>query len=591
MRQEKNRGTEALGRARKLMDTALGRLSADLVVTDARIFNVFTGELLEGLGIGVKAGKIVYVGENADKMQDEDTRVIDADGMTVIPGLIDGHTHIDNTFLPQEFLRYSIGSGTTTVVTEVFAPYFTAGLDGVLEYLTAIRDQPIKIFAAAPAMVSVSDLSAGIDAQDLESILAQPEVICMGESYWQGVLQNPDRYLPAFEATLAAGKPLEGHTAGAGERKLAAYLASGVSSCHEPITAQEALSRLRQGLCVMIREGEVRRDLEAISEISKMGVDLRRASLVSDGVTPEMLMHEGYMDAIVQKAINLGFDPVDAVRMASLNVAEHFGLDGQIGAVAPGRDADFLLIPDLGHIRPECVVSRGRVIAQDGKPLLAPRQHDFPEASRNAVYLPRPLQADDFAVTVQQDLHSARIRAIEMSTDLVTRERIVELPVNQGVIQADPGNDLVKVAAVNYRQAPGRSFTGFILGFGIRRGAIAASGAWDSSDIVTVGASETDMAVAVNRIGEMGGGIVAVKESRVIAEMPMPILGVISGMSMEEIVENNLELDSAVRNLGTGLPNPVLSLLTLTGAAIPFVRICEQGLVDLKSGESLELFA
>jgi adenine deaminase len=393
-----------------------------------------------------------------------------------------------------------------------------------------------------------------------------------------------------LEATRSSGKTLEGHTAGAGERKLAAYLATGISSCHEPITAQEALSRLRQGLCVMIREGEVRRDLEAISEIRQKGVDLRRAALVTDGVTPEMLMESGYMDAIVQKAVDLGFDPVEAVRMATLNVAEHFGLDDRMGAVAPGREADFSLIPDLGRIRPECVVCRGRVIAQNGKPLVAPRSHIFSEASKSTISLSRQMEASDFAVSAPDSRSSVRLRAMGMSTDLVTRERIMELPVSQGIIKADPGDDLAKVAAVNYSQAPGKCFTGFLQGFGIRSGALASSGAWDTSDIVTVGASEADMAVAVNRISEMGGGFVAVRDCGVTAEMSLPIFGVITELPMEEIVEKSRELKSAAQDLGIGLPDPLLSLVTLTGAAIPFLRICEQGLVDLKSGERLDLF-
>ncbi len=576
--------------ARQLMDVALGREPADLVVKNSRVFNVFTGEVLDGHGVCVKSGRIAFVGEEAGEMCGTDTRVIDADKMTVIPGLIDGHAHIANTYPPEEFLKYAMSTGTTTVVTEVFETYFSSGLEGVLQYLEAVRDQPLRIYAAAPAMVSISELSAGIDPVDLETILAQPEIICMGESYWQGVLQQPDKYLPAFAATRSRGKSLEGHTAGAGERKLAAYLSAGISSCHEPITGQEALSRLRQGLCVMIREGSVRRDLEAVAEIRSKGVDLRRATLVSDGVTPEILQKEGYMEAIVQKAIDLGFDPADAVRMASLNVAEHFGLDAQLGSVAPGREADFALVPDLGSIRPECVVSRGQIMAQEGKPLVSPRQHRFPESCRHTINLSGPMQAKDFSVAAPDNRPSVSTRVIKMATDLVTREQVMDLPVSNGMVQADPQNDLARVAAVNRRQAPGKTFTGFILDFGIRTGALAASGAWDSSDIIVVGASGEEMAVAVNRIGEMGGGVVVVRDNGVTAELPQPVLGLISELSMERIGEKYEELKSAAGDLGIGFPDPVLSLLTLTGAAIPFLRICEQGLVDLKTGERVDLF-
>ncbi|MFP4668805.1 MAG: adenine deaminase C-terminal domain-containing protein [Desulfobacterales bacterium] len=579
------------GKVKRLMKAALGKEPPDLAVVNAKVLNVFTGEVLSDHGICVKDGKTIFVGREAEDFADGSTHIIDADGMTAIPGFIDGHTHIAGEHLPEEFLKYAMTGGTTAVVTEIFEVYFAAGLSGVLEYLEAVRNQPIKIFAAAPAMVSISDLAAGINLKDLETILEQPEIICMGESYWQGVLQQPERYLPSFEAVRRAGMPLEGHTAGAGEQKLAAYLTTGISSCHEPITEKEALSRLRQGLCVMIREGSVRRDLEAVSGICKKGVDLRRLALVSDGITPEALVESGYMEAIVQRAIDLGFDPVDAIRMASLNVAEHFGMDGRMGSIAPGRDADFILIPELNHIRAQCVASGGKIIALNGKPLVAPRPHTFPESSKSTILLPRPMQASDFEIRARNNRSEESIRALEMATDLITREKIIDTPVYKGLILADPENDIAKVAAVNRRQAPGKCFTGLIKGFGIKCGALASTGAWDVSDIIVVGADESDMAAAINAIHEAGGGIVAVKNGRVAAQMPQPVFGTISELPMERIMECGSQIKSAAESFGIKFPDPVLSLNTLTGAAIPFLRICEQGLVDLKTGATLDLFA
>ncbi|MBA2881007.1 adenine deaminase [Desulfosalsimonas propionicica] len=577
--------------AARLMDAALGKIPADLVVINARVLNVFTGELPENCGICVKDGKVAYVGTGVEEMADSDTHVIDAGGMTVIPGFIDGHTHMAASLVPEEFLKYAMTGGTTTIVTEVFEGYFAAGLAGVTDYLAACREQPIKIFATAPAMVSISSLSAGIDTEDLQALLSRPEILGMGEAYWQEVLQHPERYMAAFEMVRKSGKTLEGHTAGASEQKLAAYLAAGISSCHEPISAEEALSRLRQGLYVMIREGSVRKDLEAVSEIRHKNIDLRRAALVSDGITPEALSRSGYMETIVQKAIDLGFAPVDAIRMATLNVAEHFRMDLQIGAVAPGRDADFVLIPDISTICARCVVSRGKVIAENGKLLVSPRPHVFAQTAYNTVRLPRDLDAADFAVTAPDLEPVQRVRVMEMVTDLVTREKIMDLPVINGGIAADPENDIAKAAAVNFRQDPGRCFTGLVKGFGIKAGAMAASGAWDTSDLVAVGVNDADMAAAINRVSHNSGGIVAVKHGRVIGELALPVLGVMTEQPMADIIEANREIKSAASSLGIGFPDPVLSLLTLTGAAIPFIRLCEQGLVDLKTGQHLDLFA
>jgi adenine deaminase len=440
-------------------------------------------------------------------------------------------------------------------------------------------------------MASISSLSAGIDLQDLQALLSRPDILGMGESYWQEVIQHPERYLKAFDMVRRSGKTLEGHTAGASEQKLAAYLAAGISSCHEPISAKEALSRLRQGLCVMIREGSVRRDLEAVSEICKTGADLRRAALVSDGITPEALAQEGYMEVLVQKAIDLGFPAAEAIRMATLNVAEHFRMDLKIGAVAPGRDADFLLVPEISQIRAQCVVSRGRIIAENGKLLVPPRPHEFSTSCKNTICLPRLFDADDFAIHAPETDGMHKIRVIEMVTDLVTKEKIIETPDDKGIITADPDQDMAKITAINHLQDPGRSFTGLIKGFGIKKGAIALSGAWDTSDLVVIGIDEADMAAGVNRICQTGGGIAVVKDGRVVAELPLPVLGVISEKPMAKILEANRKIKDSARSLGIEFNDPVLSLMTLTGAAIPFIRICENGLVDLKTGKTFGLFA
>ena len=584
--------TATIEQTRQLMAVAAGREAADLAVINARVFNVFTGELLDDCSVCVKGEKIACVGPDAEGRIGSQTHVIDAAGRCLIPGFIDGHAHISWSFTPEEFLKHVMAGGTTAMVTETFEACFAAGLDGVLDFLEACRNQPIKIYATAPAMVSSSGLSAGIDPKDLAVLLQRPGIVGMGESYWQGVLQRPDLFLPAFAAVRRCRKTLEGHTAGASEQKFAQYAAAGISSCHEPIHAEEALSRLRQGLYVMIREGSIRKDLAAVSEILKYNVDTRRLVLVTDGVSPDELIDSGYMEVVVQKAIDFGFDPADAVRMATLNPAEHFGLDTDIGAVAPGRYADFLLVPDLHTIRAECVVSSGRVIAQNGRldPAAAPRPHWFTENSRNSIHLPGPLTAGDFAVYPPDDKPVHKVRVIDMVTDLVTREKIVEMPVTDGVIASNPASDIVKVAAVNRRQAPGKRFTGFIRGFCMHSGALAASGAWDTSDIVVVGADDAEMAAAVNRIWEMQGGIAAVRDGKVAAELPLPVFGAISDFSMAEIIGRNQALTSAARDFGVPFPDPLLTLVTLTGAAIPFLRITEQGLLDLKSGGLLSLF-
>jgi adenine deaminase len=576
---------------KSLMRVAQGKDPADLSVVNAALFNVFTGEIIPETAICVKDGRIAFVGKNPGGAIGETTKVIDAAGRTVIPGLIDAHTHIAWLFAPGPFLDAAMAGGTTTIVTEIYEPYFVAGYAGTLELLESMTNQPVKIYTVAPAMVSISRRSRGIAPEDLERLLARDDVLGLGESYWQGVLQNPDAYLPSFVQTLAARKTLEGHSAGANEKNLNAYAAAGISSCHEPIQASEVRDRLRLGMHVMIREGSVRRELEAVSKIVETGVDLRRAVLVSDGISPEAVTADGYMEFIVQKAINLGFAPADAVRMATLNAAEHFGLDGLIGAIAPGRMADMVIIPDLGTIRPEIVISNGRVIAENGNLLAPARHHRFSKACRQTIRLPKALAPEVFAVPAPGDEATAAVNVIELITELVTRRLEYRLPVINENIAADFQNDICKIAAIDRAAAPGEMFCGFIKGYGLKSGAVATSAAWDSADIIVIGTNDADMALAVNRIRELQGGLVVTENNEIRAELPLPVFGVISDAPADVIAGQTRHIGQVLKTMGVALSDPLLTLGTLTTAAIPFFRICEEGLYDFKTGATMGLMA
>ena len=320
--------------ATNLIQVALGDTPADLVLVNATLLNVYTGELQKNQSISVADKWIAYVGENAQDAIGSDTIVIDAAGKTVIPGLIDGHTHLGWMCTIDEYLRYIIPGGTTTIVTETLELYPVGGLDAVQEFLGSLEEQPIKILATAPAMVSISRKAGHMPIQDLKRLFSNNSVVGLGESYWQSVLQQPDILLPRFDETLKSGKILEGHSAGASDKKLNAYIATGITSCHEPIKADEVLQRLRLGIHVMAREGSIRRDLEEIAKINRSKVDLRRLILVTDGIHPEDLLDKGYMEYVVQKAIDYGFEPAVAIQMATLNAAEHFGVDHWVGAVS-----------------------------------------------------------------------------------------------------------------------------------------------------------------------------------------------------------------------------------------------------------------
>ncbi len=578
----------------KLMKVAMGEAYADLIIVNAQVLNVYTGEVLQNCSIGTSGQQIAYVNDDAAPLIGPESDVIDVQGQIVIPGLIDGHTHLSWLYTPAEFLKYVMPGGTTTIITETLEFYPMCGDKGLLDFLNAIKDQPIKILATLPAMASISKKARGVSSETVLTFLARNDIVGLGESYWQEVLQNPELFLPLFDEVKRAGKTLEGHSAGANPKKLMAYVAAGISSCHEPIKADEVLERLRLGLHVMIREGSIRRDLAAIAKIRNAGADLRRLTLVTDGISPEDLVNKGYMEYLVQKAINCGFDPVTSIRMATLNIAEHFRLDHLIGGIAPGRQADMVVIPDLQTISAQYVISNGKLIARQGQLLVQPRQHNFAPESMASVRFKSEIRPSAFRIDVvetsaNQNISAnepIRVRVIEMLTPLVTGEKVMELPVQDGQIRPDANQNLVKVAAVDRTHYPGKTFCGLIRGFGLQSGAIASSAAWDATAIVVVGANNEDMALAVNRIHSLQGGVVVCNRGQIQAELATPIFSLLADLPMATLVRKVAEVNQAAAALGIPFADPILSLITLTGAAIPFLRICEEGLVNLKDGKT-----
>ncbi len=570
------------------MRVALGEAEADLAIVNGSVVNVYTGEV-EPASVLIEGERIAYVGSDTGKAIGASTQVIDAKGKTLIPGFIDGHTHIDVTYSISEVLRYALKGGTTTIVTEACTFSAPLGYDGIIQFLKAAKNQPVKIFITAPPLVTISPVTEehATTVRQLRRLLRRKEVLGLGEPYWGDVVNGNQRVLDLIAETLKWGKKVEGHSAGASGAKLQAYVSSGVSSCHEPITAEEARERIRLGLFVLIREGEVRRELEAISPVRDDNAALTQLAIATDGVGPEQLITGGYMEFLVQKAINLGFDPVRAVQMATINVARHFAIDDNIGGIAPGKYADIAIIPDLKTIKAEYVISNGRVVAQNGQVLIKPRRHRYPQSLLNTIHLARDLTADDFAIPAGGN--QVKVRLIDLVTNLVTREEFIDIPVSDGQLKADASQDISKVAAIERSYRTNKSFVGLIRGLGLKKGAIATSYAWDCGDIIAAGTDETDMALAVNRIRELGGGVVLCVGGSIVAEIALPVGGTISTEPMETIADKLYDIQEAASGLGAKSPNFSLTLATLPSPAIPFLRICSSGLFNLKENRFVDL--
>jgi adenine deaminase len=574
------RGT---GTRRRLLGVALGETPADLLALGGDVVNVYTGEVVRW-DVAVVDGRIAAVGPDLSGLAGSATVRLDARGKVLVPGFLDGHTHLDILVSLPELLREAIPRGLTALVTEMVQVTSALGVAGAWWFLDTLRAQPIHAYATVP---TISYLAAEarpgeppLDAAALEALLDDPRVLGLGEVYWHRLLPEPERLLPLIDRARALGKTVEGHTAGARGPRLVACAAAGLGSCHEPITAAEALERLRLGLRVMIREGSVRRDLEAVLDVRRAGVSLRRATLASDGIWPSDLLARGYMDGIVQRAIDLGLPPVTAFQMASLNAAEHFGLDDEIGGIAPGRWADFLVLPALRTIRPEVVVARGRVVARDGQCLVACPAVPLPPG----VYPgPRPGPLDPASLRLAAAGPRARVRVIRIAGDIVTAEAEATLPVRDGAVAADPTSDLLLAAVCDRRGGRHRGL-GIVQGFGLREGAVASTLSFDTADLVLVGASHEALAAAGQRAVEIGGGfVVADGAGAVRAELPLPLGGIASAAPMTELAQGLEAAAGALRDLGCPLARPLLTLQTLTFSAIPALRLTTRGLLAVKS--------
>ncbi|WP_169726477.1 adenine deaminase [Desulfotruncus alcoholivorax] len=583
---------------KKLSQVALGKEPADLILKNADILNVYTGEVLHGFQVLIAGDRIAYVGPDHDFPVGPGTNVVDVEGKTVIPGMIDGHIHMDAWMSVGEFVRLSLPTGTTTIITECTSPSNSMGQQGVLEFINQLKDQPQRFFVTAPTISflcsNYGENLKAIDADGMLQLLRKPEVLGLGEIYWPNLLNgtSQEALINLIEKTLEMGKVIGGHGAGAKNKKLAAMVAYGVNSCHEPITAEEVQERLRFGLFTMIREGSVRQELSTvIAPLVKMKLDLRRAILVSDGTWPGVLMSQGHMNHIVQKAIDLGLDPVSAIRMVTLNAAEHFHLDDDLGGIAPGKCADLVIIPDLRTIVPQQVICKGKLVAVAGKLLAEPAALSYSLNTYECVRLPR-IEPGYFKIKCEAiDNGEVKVRVIDLITSIVNRETVLTLPVKNGVVSTSAIEDVIKAAVIDRYSGSGRGTIGLLKGYGLSRGALASSFSFDEGNLVVIGCNDDDMAFAVNRIKELNGGMVYCCDGKVIEEIPMPIFGSMSEMSGKEIANSIKALEKSIRSAGCQGENPLLTLFTITFTAIPSIRLLSRGYWLAKENRFAGIFA
>ncbi len=558
---------------------ALKKVPPDIVISNATVFNSITGEFLKAQSIWIKDGWIAYVGPERDPVIGDNTQVIDAQEKVILPGLIEGHTHIMNLTGLEEFVRHVIPSGTTTVITETIELATVAGIDGFKYFINAMRNQPIRFYhTIAPlcGLTSQEEIHAP-RAEAYRQFFRDPQCLGLGEVYWANMFlegEQGERVRDLAAMARSYGKLVEGHTAGASDNKLQAYTALGVSSCHEPITEKEVVERLRLGYWVMIRQGGIRKELDEVAGVFKKGIDTRRIILCTDSMDPEGFISEGYLDAAVRHAIKLGIRPAQVYQAVTINVAEHFGLDRMIGSITPGKQADLVMIPSAEKYLPELVMCRGKVIYRDGKALDRPREESYPRHMFDTVKI------DSFSIPSFPKKGKARV--MELVSRLVTKEGVVNIGN-----KAD-WKDVNLLLALE-RTGSGGTFLGLIKGFGLREGACGSTMCWDTPDMIVIGRDIESMKMVVERLRELGGGAVVATKAQVVAEYPAPLCGVVTLDSMETARNRLQHLEESLKRLGVPWEKPLLTLNTLGTAAIPHLRITHHGYVRLRDRAVLPL--
>lgn len=557
-----------------------GEAPSDVVITKVNLFNTLTREFIPDQSIWIKGGRIAYVGNDPDLKKNYQTQVIDASEMTVIPGLMDGHTHtVSNRYGIEAFIRHVIPTGVTTVITETMETATIAGKEGIEAPVRGFEGQPIRFYHTVPPVCGLTPAEETMapSLEEFVSLLKHPKCLGVGEIYWGNLfLENEqgERLRKLIAVALEMGKVIEGHTAGAPFRKLQAYAGFGISSCHEPITEEEVLERLRLGFWVMIREGSIRKELPGVAGIFKKQIDFRRLILTTDGIDPEDFLEEGYLDAAVRRALKMGIPPALVYQMVTINVAEHFRLDHLIGSLSPGKMADLVLIPSPEEFYPQLVMVEGKIIFQDGKSLAEPQKIHFPQHLFKTVRIPQ--------YTIPSLPARGKVRVMELVSRLVTRESYVDLD------QPEEARDLNMILALD-RLGSGEAFLGFLKGFGLARGAYGTTMNWDSTDMIVVGSDLSSMKTVVERLKENGGGGVYAIGSDIVAEFPAPLCGLISLKPMEAIRDETRHLEASLIENGAKWGKPTLTVDTLSTAAIPHLRITHRGYVRLKDRKVLPL--
>ncbi len=565
---------------------ARGTQPADLVLRNARLVNVCSGECYPA-DVAIADGIIVGIGAEGDGYHASEER--DLQGRWLAPGLIDGHMHIESTMLLlSEFTRIVTPRGITAVMLDPHEFANVLGVEGIRYVLESGRGLPLSAYVMLSSCVPASAYESPyrvLMADDLLPLLEDERVLGLAEMMnMPGVLQGDEQVLAKIMATQRHGLVIDGHAPGLSGHDLCAYATAGVMSDHECTTLEEARQRVRLGMWLMIREGSAARNLDALLPLVKE-LHPPRVFFVTDDRDPQDLTTRGHIDSMVRRAIELGLDAVEAIRLASYNTAQYFRLYDR-GAVAPGFVADLVVLDDLNTFQVESVYKDGALVAQDGMLLV-----DIPTATSAFTGITGTVHIGDIGVDdLQMKGEPGLVEVVGIEPGQITTKHLQEeAPIRAGEIVADPARDLLKLVVIERHHASGRVGLGLVKGFGLRKGAIASSVAHDAHNLVIAGVDDSDILLAARTLEAIGGGFICVVDGEVRACVPLPYGGLVSPLPAAELVQQLLVLDAAAAELGCTLEHPCMTLSFLSLSVIPALKLTDQGIVDVETFTLLPL--
>ena len=569
----------------EINSVAIGDNSADLVLENCSLINVYTNEIQEKIQISIKNDRIAFVGVNASHTRGPKTKVLDIKNKHVCPSFVDPHIHIDHFLTPAEFVKKSLLCGVTSLFPDSIDIVSVCGYRGFKEFLRQTENLPMRFFHTIPGGLPVDrKFSHGktLSIEEEKDAIGLRSVVGLGEVFsWTKVTKRDPKTIKSLKQMHENNCIINGHTAGASGKKLNSYVSSGIFSCHEPINFDQVLERLRLGMWIMIREGSIRRDLkEIIPLVLSHGTYKNRLMFCSDGLDPFDISNIGHIDHCVRESIKLGMNPIDAISMASKNCFDYYKMGNEFGGIGPGKIADILILDDYKKIKINKVVLGGKIVVSNGKILQTIHTPKLPSWIQKTVKLPK-LESKNFHITSKNNTEIVNV--ISMKTEIVTKKATIDLDVKNSNILSSYDKDIWKVAAMDRTFGSKTHAVGFLENFGADVGAFASTWSFHENDMIVIGSNEKDMADAANKLIKSQGGIIVVKNGKTLASLPFQMGGIISTDKIDIVTRNFTKINDVLLDSGCKFKKPHLIPLFLPFLALPDIRILYSGIVDVKA--------